>query len=118
MCAGRSSASWIGMEVRSPKACTANALNQYGCPPPPEPSNDAPMASVSRSSRVSCHIIGKPMGPRSGPQVGVAADAVSLSPSDQCVGNDGTMGHLEVAHVDYYLPDGRLLLADASFRVE
>ena len=28
-----------------------------------------------------------------------------------------TMGHLEVAHVDYYLPDGRLLLADASFRV-
>ena len=29
-----------------------------------------------------------------------------------------TMGHLEVAHVDYYLPDGRLLLSDASFRVE
>ena len=29
-----------------------------------------------------------------------------------------TMGHLEVAHVDYYLPDGRLLLADASFRVD
>ncbi|MET0698284.1 MAG: ATP-binding cassette domain-containing protein [Mycobacterium sp.] len=28
------------------------------------------------------------------------------------------MGHLEVAHVDYYLPDGRLLLADAGFRVE
>ncbi len=27
------------------------------------------------------------------------------------------MGHIEVAHVDYYLPDGRLLLADASFRV-
>src|SRR5580698_4079557 len=27
------------------------------------------------------------------------------------------MGHLEVAHVDYYLPDGRLLLTDASFRV-
>ncbi|MFI9204060.1 ABC-F family ATP-binding cassette domain-containing protein [Streptomyces sp. NPDC053048] len=27
------------------------------------------------------------------------------------------MGHLEVAHVDYYLPDGRVLLADASFRV-
>jgi ATPase subunit of ABC transporter with duplicated ATPase domains len=27
------------------------------------------------------------------------------------------MGHLEVAHVDYYLPDGRLLLSDASFRV-
>ncbi|HEV7628391.1 MAG TPA: ATP-binding cassette domain-containing protein, partial [Streptomyces sp.] len=27
------------------------------------------------------------------------------------------MGHLEVAHLDYYLPDGRLLLADASFRV-
>ena len=27
------------------------------------------------------------------------------------------MGHLEVAHVDYYLPDGRLLLGDASFRV-
>jgi ATPase subunit of ABC transporter with duplicated ATPase domains len=26
------------------------------------------------------------------------------------------MGHLEVAHVDYYLPDGRLLLADVSFR--
>jgi ATPase subunit of ABC transporter with duplicated ATPase domains len=27
------------------------------------------------------------------------------------------VGHIEVAHVDYYLPDGRLLLADASFRV-
>ncbi|MGH3322988.1 MAG: ABC-F family ATP-binding cassette domain-containing protein [Streptomyces sp.] len=27
------------------------------------------------------------------------------------------MGHLEVAHLDYYLPDGRALLADASFRV-
>jgi ATPase subunit of ABC transporter with duplicated ATPase domains len=27
------------------------------------------------------------------------------------------MGHLEVAHVDYYLPDGRLLLSDAGFRV-
>jgi ATPase subunit of ABC transporter with duplicated ATPase domains len=26
------------------------------------------------------------------------------------------MGDLEVAHVDYYLPDGRLLLSDASFR--
>ncbi|HEY2279612.1 MAG TPA: ATP-binding cassette domain-containing protein [Streptosporangiaceae bacterium] len=27
------------------------------------------------------------------------------------------MAHLEAAHVDYYLPDGRLLLADVSFRV-
>ena len=27
------------------------------------------------------------------------------------------MGHLEVAHVDYYLPDGRLLLSDVGFRV-
>ena len=27
------------------------------------------------------------------------------------------MGHLEVSHVDYYLPDGRLLLSDAGFRV-
>jgi len=27
------------------------------------------------------------------------------------------MGHLEVSHVDYYLPDGRLLLNDAGFRV-
>jgi ATPase subunit of ABC transporter with duplicated ATPase domains len=27
------------------------------------------------------------------------------------------MGHLEVAHVDYYLPDGRMLLDDAGFRV-
>ncbi|MFJ5973126.1 ABC-F family ATP-binding cassette domain-containing protein [Streptomyces sp. NPDC093060] len=27
------------------------------------------------------------------------------------------MGHLEVAHLTYYLPDGRALLADASFRV-
>src|SRR3954452_2441977 len=27
------------------------------------------------------------------------------------------MGHLEVAHVDYYLPDGGMLLNDASFRV-
>jgi ATPase subunit of ABC transporter with duplicated ATPase domains len=27
------------------------------------------------------------------------------------------MGHLEAAHVDYYLPDGRPLLGDVSFRV-
>ncbi|MGW7517159.1 ABC-F family ATP-binding cassette domain-containing protein [Streptomyces sp. NPDC054796] len=27
------------------------------------------------------------------------------------------MGHLEAAHLDYYLPDGRALLADVSFRV-
>ncbi|OON81755.1 ABC-F family ATP-binding cassette domain-containing protein [Streptomyces tsukubensis] len=27
------------------------------------------------------------------------------------------MGHLEVAHLDYYLPDGRALLGDVSFRV-
>ncbi|GAA2608869.1 ATP-binding cassette domain-containing protein [Streptomyces roseoviolaceus] len=27
------------------------------------------------------------------------------------------MGHLEVAHVEHYLPDGRLLLGDVSFRV-
>ncbi|MCM2580494.1 ABC-F family ATP-binding cassette domain-containing protein [Streptomyces meridianus] len=27
------------------------------------------------------------------------------------------MGHVEVAHVEYYLPDGRALLGDASFRV-
>jgi ATPase subunit of ABC transporter with duplicated ATPase domains len=27
------------------------------------------------------------------------------------------MGHAEAAHVDYYLPDGRLLLSDVSFRV-
>ncbi|MFR9676334.1 ABC-F family ATP-binding cassette domain-containing protein [Streptomyces sp. TR06-5] len=27
------------------------------------------------------------------------------------------MGHVEAAHVEYFLPDGRLLLADASFRV-
>ncbi|NBM20039.1 ABC-F family ATP-binding cassette domain-containing protein [Streptomyces sp. GC420] len=27
------------------------------------------------------------------------------------------MGHLEAAHLDYYLPDGRVLLSDASFRV-
>ncbi len=27
------------------------------------------------------------------------------------------MGHVEVAHVDYVMPDGRELLADASFRV-
>jgi ATPase subunit of ABC transporter with duplicated ATPase domains len=27
------------------------------------------------------------------------------------------MGHVEVAHVDYYMPDGRALLDDASFRV-
>jgi ATPase subunit of ABC transporter with duplicated ATPase domains len=27
------------------------------------------------------------------------------------------MGHLEVAHVEYYLPDGRALLGDVSFRV-
>jgi ATPase subunit of ABC transporter with duplicated ATPase domains len=28
-----------------------------------------------------------------------------------------SMGHLEIAHVDYYLPDGRMLLSDVSFRV-
>jgi ATPase subunit of ABC transporter with duplicated ATPase domains len=28
-----------------------------------------------------------------------------------------TMGHLEAGHLDYYLPDGRPLLADVSFRV-
>lgn len=28
-----------------------------------------------------------------------------------------TMGHLEAAHLEYYLPDGRVLLGDASFRV-
>jgi len=27
------------------------------------------------------------------------------------------MGHLEVAHLEYYLPDGRALLGDVSFRV-
>jgi ATPase subunit of ABC transporter with duplicated ATPase domains len=27
------------------------------------------------------------------------------------------MGHAEAAHVDYYLPDGRMLLGDVSFRV-
>ncbi|MGW2207768.1 ABC-F family ATP-binding cassette domain-containing protein [Streptomyces sp. NPDC001781] len=27
------------------------------------------------------------------------------------------MGHLDVAHVEYYLPDGRALLGDVSFRV-
>ncbi|MBB6434942.1 ABC-F family ATP-binding cassette domain-containing protein [Streptomyces candidus] len=27
------------------------------------------------------------------------------------------MGHLEVGHVEYYLPDGRVLLGDVSFRV-
>jgi ATPase subunit of ABC transporter with duplicated ATPase domains len=27
------------------------------------------------------------------------------------------MGHLETAHLEYYLPDGRALLADVSFRV-
>lgn len=27
------------------------------------------------------------------------------------------MGHVETAHVEYYLPDGRALLGDVSFRV-
>ena len=27
------------------------------------------------------------------------------------------MGHLEAAHLEYYLPDGRALLGDVSFRV-
>lgn len=27
------------------------------------------------------------------------------------------MGHLQVSHLDYYLPDGRLLLSDVGFRV-
>jgi ATPase subunit of ABC transporter with duplicated ATPase domains len=29
----------------------------------------------------------------------------------------GDMGHVQVSHLDYYLPDGRLLLNDVSFRV-
>ncbi|ATW50037.1 ABC transporter [Streptomyces peucetius subsp. caesius ATCC 27952] len=29
----------------------------------------------------------------------------------------GPMGHVEAAHLEYYLPDGRPLLADVSFRV-
>lgn len=29
----------------------------------------------------------------------------------------GPMGHLEAAHLEYYLPDGRTLLGDVSFRV-
>jgi ATPase subunit of ABC transporter with duplicated ATPase domains len=33
------------------------------------------------------------------------------------VGHDENMGHLQVSHLDYYLPDGRLLLNDVSFRV-
>ncbi|MET9345430.1 ABC-F family ATP-binding cassette domain-containing protein [Streptomyces termitum] len=28
-----------------------------------------------------------------------------------------SMGHVEAAHLEYYLPDGRVLLGDASFRV-
>jgi len=31
--------------------------------------------------------------------------------------DDDNMGHLQVSHLDYYLPDGRLLLNDVSFRV-
>jgi ABC-type multidrug transport system ATPase subunit len=27
------------------------------------------------------------------------------------------MGHVEAAHLEYYLPDGRVLLGDVSFRV-
>ena len=27
------------------------------------------------------------------------------------------MGHLQASHVDYYLPDGRLLLSDVTFRI-
>ena len=27
------------------------------------------------------------------------------------------MGHLEAGHLEYYLPDGRVLLGDVSFRV-
>src|SRR5690349_16238549 len=27
------------------------------------------------------------------------------------------MGHLEASHLEYYLPDGRVLLPDVSFRV-
>src|SRR5690242_17257431 len=32
-------------------------------------------------------------------------------------GRISAMGHVEAAHIDYYLPDGRALLADVSFRV-
>ncbi|GGP71524.1 ABC transporter ATP-binding protein [Streptomyces melanogenes] len=33
------------------------------------------------------------------------------------VGDNPRMGHVEAAHLEYYLPDGRVLLGDASFRV-
>lgn len=33
------------------------------------------------------------------------------------VGDNPFMGHLEAGHLEYYLPDGRVLLGDASFRV-
>lgn len=35
----------------------------------------------------------------------------------QGLGDNPPMGHLEAAHLEYYLPDGRVLLGDASFRV-
>ena len=38
-------------------------------------------------------------------------------PTTRRVGHDLDMGHLQVSHLDYYLPDGRLLLSDVSFRV-
>jgi ATPase subunit of ABC transporter with duplicated ATPase domains len=34
-----------------------------------------------------------------------------------CTGELVRVGHVEVAHVEYYLPDGRMLLNDVSFRV-
>jgi ATPase subunit of ABC transporter with duplicated ATPase domains len=45
------------------------------------------------------------------------ADGQNVSRGRPVMPDDAGMGHLEVAHVDYYLPDGRLLLSDASFRV-
>lgn len=39
-----------------------------------------------------------------------------LGPGD-VGGENRSMGHLEAAHLEYYLPDGRVLLGDASFRV-
>ncbi len=49
-----------------------------------------------------------------GRQPGLANGCTVDAPTDQTV---STMGHIDINGVDYYLPDGRLLLTDIDFRV-
>ncbi|MEY9962331.1 ATPase subunit of ABC transporter with duplicated ATPase domains [Streptacidiphilus sp. MAP12-16] len=48
-------------------------------------------------------------------KVGAAEKLVWAAPVGS--GELPTMGHVEISHLEYYLPDGRVLFDDASFRV-